>query len=83
MMARYQSIKSELPAGSLLLFRLGDFYEAFFGDAKTVSETLKLSLTSRREVPMCGFPFHARKPYVEQLLKAGHKVALMDEWSVK
>lgn len=83
MMARYQSIKSELPTGSLLLFRLGDFYEAFFGDAKTVSETLKLSLTSRREVPMCGFPFHAHKPYVEQLLKAGHKVALMDEWDSK
>lgn len=79
MMAQYQRIKSELPRDALLLFRLGDFYELFFEDAKTCSALINLALTQRQGVPMCGLPYHAAQGYIARLLKAGHKVAVCDQ----
>lgn len=83
-MQQYVDMKSENP-DALLMFRLGDFYEAFFEDAKTVSETLSLVLTHRgtdgfgADVPMCGIPWHASDNYFGRLVKAGFKVALVEQ----
>ena len=79
MMAQYHSLKGELPDGALLLFRLGDFYELFFEDAKLGSEILNITLTKRGSTPMCGIPFHAADNYIGKLLKAGCKVALCEQ----
>ncbi len=79
MMAQYQRIKGGLPADALLLFRLGDFYELFFEDARRGSVILNLALTKRQDVPMCGLPFHAAQGYIARLLKAGYKVAVCDQ----
>ena len=79
MMAQYRRIKSELPADTLLLFRLGDFYELFFEDAITGAELLNVALTKRGVIPMCGIPYHAKDNYVARILKAGRKVALCDQ----
>ncbi|CAG0995961.1 partial DNA mismatch repair protein MutS, partial [Rhodocyclaceae bacterium] len=79
MMAQYRRIKSELPPGALLLFRLGDFYELFFEDAQTGSQALGLTLTQRNGIPMCGLPYHAATGYLSRLLRAGHKVAICDQ----
>lgn len=79
MMAQYRHIKSELPADSLLLFRLGDFYELFFEDAQTGAEILEVALTKRGVIPMCGIPFHAAGNYLGKLLRAGKKVAICDQ----
>ena len=83
-MQQYVDMKSENP-DALLMFRLGDFYEAFFEDAKTVSESLSLVLTHRgtdgfgTEVPMCGIPWHAADNYFGRLVKSGYKVALVEQ----
>jgi len=83
-MQQYVDMKSENP-DALLLFRLGDFYEAFFEDAKTVSEALSLVLTHRgtdgfgADVPMCGIPWHAADNYFGRLVKSGFKVALVEQ----
>lgn len=83
-MQQYVDMKSENP-DALLLFRLGDFYEAFFEDAKTISETLSLVLTHRgtdgfgADVPMCGIPWHAADNYFGRLVRAGFKVALVEQ----
>ncbi|MCQ2571489.1 MAG: DNA mismatch repair protein MutS [Alphaproteobacteria bacterium] len=83
-MQQYVDMKSENP-DALLMFRLGDFYEAFFEDAKTVSETLSLVLTHRgtdgfgADVPMCGIPWHAADNYFGRLVRAGFKVALVEQ----
>ncbi len=83
-MQQYVDMKSENP-DALLMFRLGDFYEAFFEDAKIVSETLSLVLTHRgtdgfgENVPMCGIPWHASDNYFGRLVKAGFKVALVEQ----
>lgn len=83
-MQQYVDMKSENP-DALLMFRLGDFYEAFFEDAKTVSETLSLVLTHRGtdgfgvDVPMCGIPWHAADNYFGRLVKSGFKVALVEQ----
>src|SRR5712671_125886 len=79
MMAQYRRIKGELPKDALLLFRLGDFYEMFFEDAKDGAHLLNLSLTARNGVPMCGLPHHAANGYIGRLLKAGRKVAICDQ----
>lgn len=79
MMAQYRRIKGELPRDALLLFRLGDFYEMFFEDAKTGAQLLNLALTSRHGVPMCGLPYHAANNYIGRLLKAGRKVAICEQ----
>src|SRR5438067_8628195 len=79
MMAQYRRIKGELPKDALLLFRLGDFYEMFFEDAKTGAQLLNVALTKRGVVPMCGIPFHAANGYIGKLVKAGRKVAICDQ----
>src|SRR5213078_3442385 len=79
MMAQYRRIKGELPKDALLLFRLGDFYELFFEDARIGAQLLNVALTKRGAIPMCGIPFHAAGGYVAKLLKAGRKVAICDQ----
>jgi DNA mismatch repair protein MutS len=81
MIQQYQSIRRSLPEGTLLLFRLGDFYELFFEDAKTAAPILNVALTKRNGMPMCGVPFHAAEGYISRLIKAGHRVAICDQTS--
>jgi DNA mismatch repair protein MutS len=79
MMAQYRRIKGELPKDALLLFRLGDFYEMFFDDAKDGAQILNLALTARNGTPMCGLPFHAANSYIARILKSGRKVAICEQ----
>ncbi|MBI5274726.1 MAG: DNA mismatch repair protein MutS [Chlamydiales bacterium] len=64
---------------SLLLFRLGDFYEAFYDDAKTLAKELQLTLTQRQGIPMSGIPVHAVENYLEKLINRGHKVSIAEQ----
>ena len=83
-MQQYVDMKSENP-DALLMFRLGDFYESFFEDAKVISSTLGLVLTARgtdgdgNSIPMCGIPWHAADNYFGRLVRSGHKVALVEQ----
>ena len=79
MMQQYRRVKHQIPLDALLLFRLGDFYEMFFDDAKAASQLLNLALTNRNGVPMCGIPHHAAEAYIGKLLKHGRKVAVCDQ----
>ena len=79
MMKQYQGMKKSLPDGVLLFFRLGDFYELFFEDAKTAAGVLGLTLTKRNSVPMCGVPYHAAENYIAKLVQAGHRVAIGEQ----
>src|SRR5919199_2231287 len=81
MMQQYQRLRKSIPADTLLLFRLGDFYELFFEDAKEASALLNLALTKRNAVPMCGVPYHAAQGYIAKLIKAGKRVAICDQIS--
>jgi DNA mismatch repair protein MutS len=81
MMQQYQRLRKSIPADTLLLFRLGDFYELFFEDAKEASTLLNVALTKRNEVPMCGVPYHAAQNYIAKLIKAGRRVAICDQTS--
>ena len=78
MMEQYFRIK-ENHQDSLLFFRLGDFYEMFYEDAKLASSILEIALTSRQKVPMCGIPYHAADVYLTKLLKNGFKVAVCEQ----
>jgi len=78
MMRQYHEIKARYP-DSILLFRLGDFYEGFLEDANILSRTLQLVLTSRNSIPMAGIPYHALDPYLKKLITAGYKVAICDQ----
>ncbi|MBV8880265.1 MAG: DNA mismatch repair protein MutS [Planctomycetaceae bacterium] len=81
-MEQYSQIKAK-HADEILLFRLGDFYEMFYEDAKTASKVLGIVLTSRSKgdarIPMCGIPFHSSQSYINRLLKAGHRVAVCEQ----
>lgn len=83
-MQQYVSMKEENP-DALLMFRLGDFYEAFFDDAKIISQNLGLVLTQRgtdgdgENIPMCGIPWHAADNYFGRLVRAGFRVALVEQ----
>lgn len=83
-MQQYMDMKSENP-DALLMFRLGDFYESFFEDAKIISQNLGLVLTARgtdgdgADIPMCGIPWHAADNYFGRLVRAGFKVALVEQ----
>ncbi len=77
-MRQWQELKSAYPH-AVLFFRLGDFYEMFGDDARTSAPILGLVLTSRQDFPMCGVPFHNSQPYIARLLKAGHKVAVVEQ----
>src|SRR5436190_902696 len=81
MMQQYRRLRTSIPADTLLLFRLGDFYELFFEDAKEASGLLNVALTKRNGVPMCGVPYHAAQSYVAKLIKAGRRVAICDQTS--
>ena len=83
MMQQYMQIHDEYP-DCLLLFRLGDFYELFFEDAKTASRELELTLTGKdcgleERAPMCGVPFHSVNTYIEKLIDRGYKVAICEQ----
>lgn len=83
MMMQYLSIKEKHP-DTLILFRLGDFYELFFDDAKTASKELQLTLTGKsagadEKVPMCGVPYHAVKTYIAKLINRGYKVGIVEQ----
>ncbi len=83
MMAQYLALKAE--AGDCLLFyRMGDFFELFFDDARVAAQVLDIALTARGEhegnkVPMCGVPVHAATAYLQRLIKAGHRVAIAEQ----
>ena len=79
MMRQYRRIKSELPEGVILFFRLGDFYEMFFEDAQRAAPVLGIALTKRHTTPMCGIPFHALDGYLAKMVRAGLKVAICDQ----
>ncbi len=83
MMRQYRENKERHP-DAILLFRMGDFYEMFFEDAKKASRILEIALTTRDKhkeegVPMCGFPHHAASAYISRLLAAGERVAVCDQ----
>ncbi len=83
MLKQYMEVKEEYP-DTLVLFRLGDFYELFFDDAKIASYELDLVLTARaagnnQKAPMCGVPFHAVSAYIKTLVNNGHKVAIVEQ----
>ena len=83
MMQQYLQIHDNYP-DCLLLFRLGDFYELFFEDAKTASRELELTLTGKdcgleERAPMCGVPFHSVNTYIEKLIERGYKVAICEQ----
>ena len=79
MMKQYLQVKSEAPKDAILLFRLGDFYEMFYEDARRASRILEIVLTKRAGYPMCGIPFHAVDNYLPKLLDAGVKVAIAEQ----
>ncbi len=82
MMKQYQDAKRACP-DALLLFRMGDFYEMFYEDAKTAARTLNLALTSRDKgengIPMAGFPYHQLETYLGKLIQAGLRAAVCDQ----
>ncbi|NBW99555.1 DNA mismatch repair protein MutS, partial [bacterium] len=82
-MEQYLAIKQEYP-DSILFFRLGDFYEMFFDDARVAAPLLEVQLTSRDKssenpIPMCGIPHHAATNYIQKLIQKGHKVAICEQ----
>lgn len=83
MMKQYLELKEKYP-DTIILYRLGDFYEMFFEDAELVSRELELTLTGRdcgleKRAPMCGIPFHAVNAYIPRLINNGHKVAICEQ----
>jgi DNA mismatch repair ATPase MutS len=79
MMQQYFEVKRGLPKDTLLLFRLGDFFEMFFDDAVIASRLLGITLTKRQRHPMAGIPPTGADNYVTKLLAAGKKVAICDQ----
>lgn len=82
-MAQFLVLKQANP-GSLLFFRMGDFYELFFEDAEVASAALGITLTKRgkhlgEDIPMCGVPVHAADAYLQKLIKTGHRVAVCEQ----
>ena len=82
MMQQYKETKEQHP-DEILFFRLGDFYEMFFEDARVASKELGLTLTSRsgdvEKTPMCGVPYHSAERYIEKLISRGYKVAIAEQ----
>ena len=79
LMRQYLAIKREVPAGAIVMFRLGDFYEMFGEDAVIASPILGATLTHRGDQPMCGVPYHALNSYLAKLIRAGKTAALCDQ----
>lgn len=80
-MAQYQAMRRSLPDDILLFYRLGDFYEMFFEDAKTAAEILNVALTKRNGIPMCGVPHHAAQGYIAKVIQAGKRIAIAEQTS--
>ena len=85
MMKQYFEIK-EQNKDSILFFRLGDFYEMFFDDAKIAAKELELTLTGKdcgqnERAPMCGVPYHSCEAYISRLVEKGYKVAICEQTS--
>ena len=83
LMRQYHGIKQQFP-NTLLLFRLGDFYELFFDDAVTAARELEITLTSRNKekgqpIPMCGVPYHSAENYIARLIQKGYRVAICEQ----
>lgn len=83
MIRQYLAIKEQYP-DSILFYRMGDFYEMFFDDAKLASEILEITLTSRDKnkedsIPLCGVPYHAASSYIQKLVDRGYKVAICEQ----
>ena len=83
LMRQYHAIKQQVP-NTLLMFRLGDFYELFFEDAVTAARELEITLTARNKekgaaIPMCGVPYHAAEGYIARLIQKGYRVAICDQ----
>jgi DNA mismatch repair protein MutS len=83
LMRQYHGIKRQVPH-TLLLFRLGDFYELFYEDAVTAARELEITLTSRNKekgepIPMCGVPYHSAENYIVRLIQKGYRVAICDQ----
>lgn len=78
MMQQWRTCKDKA-GDALLLFRLGDFYEAFYDDAITISKEADLTLTKRQTVPMAGIPYHAAATYIDRLIAKGYKVAIAEQ----
>ena len=78
MMKQYAEVKSQYE-DCLLFYRLGDFFELFYEDAKIASKELGLVLTQRSGIPMCGVPWHAHEMYLTKLIKNGHRVAICEQ----
>lgn len=81
MMAQYQAMRRSLPDDILLFYRLGDFYEMFFEDAKAAAEILNVALTKRNGIPMCGVPHHAAQGYIAKVIQAGKRIAIAEQTS--
>jgi DNA mismatch repair protein MutS len=81
MMKQYHAMRRSLPADVLLFFRLGDFYEMFFEDAKVAASILNVALTKRNEMPMCGVPYHSATGYIARLIRSGKRVAIAEQTS--
>jgi len=79
MMAQYMAMRRSLPDDILLLYRLGDFYEMFFEDAKAAAGILNVALTKRNDIPMCGVPHHAAQGYIAKLIRANKRVAIAEQ----
>src|SRR5688500_10992235 len=83
MMAQYLALKAEA-SDCLLFYRMGDFFELFFDDARIAAGCLDIALTARGEhegepIPMCGVPIHSAEAYLARLIKAGHRVAIAEQ----
>src|SRR3954449_5341689 len=83
LMRQYNSIKEQVP-NTLLMFRLGDFYEMFFEDAVLAARELEITLTPRNKekgpaIPMCAVPYHAAEGYIARLIQRGYRVAICDQ----
>src|SRR5438093_1154005 len=83
MLRQYQEIKRQYP-GTILFFRLGDFYEMFFEDAELGARELEITLTARHKekgaaIPMCGVPYHSATSYIAKLVRKGYRVAICEQ----
>ena len=82
-MKQYHRIKEQYP-GCVLFFRMGDFYEMFYEDAKLASREMDITLTTRgrefgKDIPLAGIPYHALEPYLSRMIKKGYKVAICEQ----
>jgi DNA mismatch repair protein MutS len=78
MMMQWHTCKEYAP-DALLLFRMGDFYEAFYEDASIIAKELELTLTKRQEIPMAGVPVHTCEGYIDKLVSRGYRVAVAEQ----